>query len=275
MFPHREPVSDNNNTNNKINSEESFLSRHSGKIAIAALLISGSVFYSYYKTGRNRNEMEDLLTESSQLEPYEIQELRNANNFIGLQEYEAIVAHISEAFPVAATYSEIVGLLEHEELLPNTIACGYILDRLVISYVFNHYDCNNTDTYTSTASYKDVKIPVQFFLVVLNLFVSSSVSAEERLKGLSQLVTKGMTVTLLDHLLESYQIPTEKQVVEVGGEWFLKTFRQKSSLEMITSKEEEGKKTIEESSHLCKGEEELMKLLFSKKICLWGECYRQ
>jgi predicted component of type VI protein secretion system len=52
--------------------DESFLSRHGGKVAAVAIGISVGLIYSYILSGRSRNEVEDKLVAEAAIEPYEV-----------------------------------------------------------------------------------------------------------------------------------------------------------------------------------------------------------
>jgi hypothetical protein len=53
-------------------SDEGFLSKHGGKVAIVAIGISIGLIYSYILSGRSRNLVEDSLNSEASLEPYEV-----------------------------------------------------------------------------------------------------------------------------------------------------------------------------------------------------------
>jgi hypothetical protein len=177
MFPQREiPEQQISSNDSKIN--ESFLSRHSGKIALVALFISASIFYSYYITGQNRNSIEDNLTNMAVVEPYEIQEMRNMNN-ISLDQYKSIVISLFESGQSSITYNEFITTLRNRKEFDSSqlISCGYLLDRLVLSYLLN-----NCDEDSQIMNYREVQIPVLFFLVCLSLLMTFN--AKDRLEGL-------------------------------------------------------------------------------------------
>ena len=70
----------NSKNKSKIDNEESWLSKHSGKVGIVALSISITLIYRYFKSMTMRTDQEKLIADEEAIEPYEYNELKHNNN---------------------------------------------------------------------------------------------------------------------------------------------------------------------------------------------------
>jgi len=79
--------------------EESWLSKHAGKVGVAALVLTLSMITSYYKSYRSRTDFVEQLTASLLVEPHEINEARFGS--VGMT--SAAFLQIAQAAAAAAT----------------------------------------------------------------------------------------------------------------------------------------------------------------------------
>lgn len=94
------------------------LADHGGKIALVVFGGIIALFYTYYASGKDRNKLEDGISEAALIEPYEIQELRYTNklskdDFISIAEQCKAQFHSGQA-----TYAEFVLFLRDKVTLP-------------------------------------------------------------------------------------------------------------------------------------------------------------
>lgn len=97
------------------------LADHGGKIALVVLAGVIALVYSYYLSGKDRNKIEDAISEAVFVEPYEIQELRFGNR-LSTEEYRFIAAQAKAAFPTGqATYADFMKYLKRDLVIPSAV----------------------------------------------------------------------------------------------------------------------------------------------------------
>lgn len=119
--------------------EESFVSKHFGKISSVVLGIAGGLIYTYYLSIQDRKKVEEIIETSAAVDPYEILQCRYMNQ-LSKEEYisvlQALASHISTKQPI--TYREFInlatqGLAKAQHTAP--IQSGFLLDRMVQTLV--------------------------------------------------------------------------------------------------------------------------------------------
>lgn len=85
-------------------------------------------------------------------------------------------------------------------------------------------------------------------------------------------ISKQDAVRLIRYLVNTDQVPAEKRVIETGVKWPVKTWRVKTPEEMVASYFEANKISTDMQDSFDK--DEFRKMLVSKSICVWAECYR-
>jgi len=94
------------------------LADHGGKIALVVFGGVIALFYTYYASGKDRNKLEDGISEAALIEPYEIQELRFTNK-LSKDDFVAIADQCRTHFHSGqATYAEFVLFLRDKVVLP-------------------------------------------------------------------------------------------------------------------------------------------------------------
>jgi len=94
------------------------LADHGGKIALVVFGGVIALFYTYYASGKDRNKLEDGISEAALIEPYEIQELRYTNK-LSKDDFVSIAKQCRTHFHSGqATYAEFVLFLRDKVVLP-------------------------------------------------------------------------------------------------------------------------------------------------------------
>jgi len=187
----------------------------------------------------------------------------------------------------------------------NRLQSGHLLDRILLKYMKNNNNNNDNDDNDDKSDKSDnmfeVPLDVDFLLVMLSMTVQGS--AEDKIKSLYTIIntntsndinasssndsndsnssssndsssndseiSKEKLEVLLKHLVDSCQIPSEKQVIETGVSYPLVTYRKKTPKEMIKSYCD-----VHKYDKATFNLQEIENLLLSGSICLLGECYR-
>jgi hypothetical protein len=166
MFPVRTTPDQDPITRNK-DDNDSFLFKHGSKIATFTFAGLVALIYSYYKSGKNRSQVEDEAALEVIIEPYEIQELRHMNK-LSLENYRKVVETCKSKFSTGeCTYVEFIKIVSNELGNSFQIKNGYLLDRIVLSFVSKQPSL--TDPINKTTYLLSVLLPVNFLLVCLNL----------------------------------------------------------------------------------------------------------
>ena len=272
----------NNNNNKNSNNDESWLSKHSGKIGISALVISVTLIYRYFNSMTMRSNKDSDISNSNAIDPYEYNQLKYDNN-ISVLLYDDIVNNIikkySNSHSNSSSYNDFISnvnryiSIEGHKYGVDRLRSGHLLDRILLKYL-------NADSSNTTSIYDEV-VDVEYLLVLLSMTVKGP--AEDKIKSLYKLInnnddsssttsssiSKERVIVLLQHLVNSCQIPSEKQVIETGVNYPLVTYRQKTPAEMVKSYCDVNKYTKDTFDY-----EEFQSLLLSGSVCAWGECYR-
>jgi len=299
--------------------EESWLSKHSGKIGISALISTIFFFYSYYKSGRNRVDEEDALTLVQAVEPYEINEIRFSSQGFTRELFEQVTREAHARFPSGhARYEDYVLFVKkvlHDQNPSCQMGGGHLLDRIVQQHEHFH---------------KTKELPLLFLLTLTNLGMQapavdradtlfsaattmSSITAttttttttttakeekEEAKDEEKETLSEEQANTIVLHLAQTCQIPSEKQVKETGVQYPFKTFRIKTAQEMVQGFLDEKDKAAQEAAKKANTEQqtkqvqvqqqqqqqqqqqrsltrqEFRELIVSSYVCAWAECYR-
>ena len=234
---------------NRKDPDESFMSRHSGKIGVLALLSAVAMLYSYFKGNFNERDMEKEVADNQAVEAMEVNEVRFRGQGIQLSLYDALVLKAQQQFPSGkASYAAFIDFAVQEVRQNSNVAItsGHILDRIVLKHVAKLGGGGETfDT--------SVLLPTPFLLAVLNITVQAPPlqRAEslfnvariiDALKGTSNAdvdslrghatVSVDAATQIIAHLADSCQLPGEKQVT-VSAQYPLRQYRKKTPAEMV------------------------------------------
>jgi hypothetical protein len=163
MFPQRAVPELDAKTEQGVDATD-FLSLHGGKVALAGFGLAIALFWTWYKGGVNRNDLEEKITNEAVIEPYEIQEMRLSNT-LSPGDFQTIAANVYATFPSNVSYKEFIKCVNQTPLKPPpvaapdtgkvrtatppssrqqqqqqpaprvTIHAGHLMDRVVANYV--------------------------------------------------------------------------------------------------------------------------------------------
>jgi hypothetical protein len=146
MFQHRpvKPIGGDGGGNGggkggeKVDSEESWLSKQWGKISFVAMVTSISLLYNYFQGYRNRNAAEDKVVSEQAIEPLEVNEIRLCSKGLTNAVYSEITLAAFKQFPDGGqcSYREFVAFVRPRlERAGVSLSGVHLLDRLVEAYV--------------------------------------------------------------------------------------------------------------------------------------------
>eukprot|EP01031_Cornospumella_fuschlensis_P039194 gene39194-47689_t len=262
-----------------------FLDDNGGKLVLLAIGFIVAWGYTYYESMQDRDRTEKSVLHDGNIEPYEIQMLR-ATNSVPLVQYKLLMDEFARqgwTWRTEVPYAEVIRVTER--VLP-PLKLGYLLDRAVYHHATRTLASLPEQRSGSNAA--DVKIPVRYFVSLLNLCMESKVDA--RLEGLFyacstlhnaeeqdqqegvQVLRRGVLVELVQSLVDTDQIPPEKQVEETGVKYPIRLHRRKTPERMVEAHETDGLKIKQQKEAY--SQSEFVQVMKSKYICAWASCYR-
>lgn len=197
------------------------------------------------------------------LEPYEVNEVRHANQLASAA-FDEAVDRVFARFPSGAcSYEELVAA----EAPHLHVRSGHLLDRAIHSVASR-----------SGSS----EVPIATLLVALSMLVRDEDGAARRVSSLMRVgrrvqgdeapTLRTSTVELLVRALrDTCQLPSEKLVAETGVKYPFRTYRPKTEVDLV-SRARLAMKPPHESAELTESEFEA--LLLGAEVCAWGECYK-
>jgi len=263
--------------------DESFLSKHGGKVAMVAFTVSMVLLFRYFRSNSKRSEVEEDLADLAVLEPYEIHDLRVSNDLTAAQ-YDVICDKMFDAFPQGeCTYTEFVAAVRGmvEGKFHKKLKHMHLLDRLVTGMSF----VPGTGHDAHDAHDCERRYPLRRLLVAFNTAINAP--AAERITSLDRLlkrsvdrpsnlhVTTPEVEALLEDLARTWQIPHEKRTAEDKDKLYpVQGWRVNTAPEMV--KKFRGNHTkelagMEDPDRFDLPTLEMM--LKSGSVCVWGECY--
>ena len=255
-----DPLKDNNNNNNNNIKDESFVSKHSSKIGIISFSFAIVLIYSYIKSNQNQKNEEIIISNKHHsITITEYNDIKYSNSINSII-FNDIINYCYKKYNKNVAYNivsnDIKILLKDKYNIK--INSGYLIDRIIINNNNNDNNDNNN------------MISLIYFLTVLNIIINEN--NNNKLKNLYNLYLNNdkNIITIIDSLLNSSQIPTEKQVIYSGERNPAKLYRRKNSNDIMNSYVSDNKNIDFNNMD----EEEFIKFLSSKHVCIWGECYR-
>ncbi|TMW58236.1 hypothetical protein Poli38472_011824 [Pythium oligandrum] len=255
-----------------------FFSRNPGVTLGGIVLAIALYVYRSSKSKKNFEAVQLPIADAAVISPYEAWELRS-NNEITPETFETLRTGVFDAFPsgkaAMAQFDRYLGF-KLRDACPNGIHMAHHLERVLMSLAKDEEQKNDVDA----------------LMVAFSMTVKGA--TDDRLKCLFDLAARAnaghaeeeeKTITqpeferLLDLLLQTYQIPSEKRVVPVEAEKYpFQQFKPATAFDLlqgaaqaqvdaklITSEEANARDayTFEAFSQIMKG----------KVVCLWGECF--
>jgi hypothetical protein len=160
--------------------EESFISKHIGKIALGTLGFVVGLIYRYYVSIQDRNEVEKQLVNSQSIEPYEIQYLRHVNGW-KIEQYLQLLQlfEIQLQQHQELSYEEFIQIYQqHFSSLSSEyeIQGGYLLDRILLSYIEKYYIPKQVSNHENQinpklilSTFEKIHLPIELYLILCNL----------------------------------------------------------------------------------------------------------
>eukprot|EP00591_Stephanopyxis_turris_P005846 CAMPEP_0195514276 /NCGR_PEP_ID=MMETSP0794_2-20130614/5712_1 /TAXON_ID=515487 /ORGANISM="Stephanopyxis turris, Strain CCMP 815" /LENGTH=373 /DNA_ID=CAMNT_0040642483 /DNA_START=204 /DNA_END=1325 /DNA_ORIENTATION=+ len=291
-----------------------------GKIFMASLVLVISWLIRSSKSGGNQTQLREDIENRTALDPLEIDDLREANEpHFNVELFQTLQKVVLESFPrrvckyedfVSVVMKEMKGMGRGDEF---TIQFGHLLDRVVIAVLEGKSDRRNTSSSSSSFGNEgvanDAELPVSFFLSLLTLCVTASVSEkydllfsilrannttntneehnrnderEQHHEGTGDVDSSKITLSeqdiikMVGHLQDTCQLPPGPQVLEAETKYPLQEYKRGSAAELVKLGKVElfGEKSKKlEDGDLRYGREDFENLLRTSYICVWGECY--
>jgi len=267
-----------------------------------------ALIYSYFKGNFNEKDAEKEVAREQAVEVEEINEVRFAGSGPGLSQsaFDTLCAKSLARFPSGqASYGEFIAfVLQESRGLFSAPASAHLLDRVVWKQLARRQKLQQQGV--EAAASADVvdataPLPVAFLLTVLNiavkappadraasLFLVAQREEEANSSSSSSSVSILAATVLIQHLADSCQLPSEKQVL-LAGKYPMRTYRKKNAADMVQAhREAEAAEAAKEAAAVttpgagARGlggqridREEFVKLILGKQVCAWAECYRQ
>ena len=282
-----------------------------GKIFLGCL---GAIVLALFRSSRatsNRTALRDYIENHAILDPLEIDDLRAANSELSVEVYERILADVYAAFPGGrASYEDFVSVvmttmrgLKGEAF---TIQLGHLIDRVAIAAIEKEAELEKRSEGaiggTSSSSASDAsglvgiggdpikrQLPLPLLFTILSLALQSDVTNRVRLLfGTLQkdsasaeegMVTEADIIRMVDYLQRTCQLVPDAQIVQTETKYPFQTYREGSPAELVGC----AKKLMEDDGLLRDetkdagryGMADFHRILRTKQVCAWGECYRK
>ncbi|CCI46665.1 unnamed protein product [Albugo candida] len=237
-----------------------------------------------YRNAHNRRTfatVQEPFTENAVISPYEAWELRSKNNLTEA-DFKRLVEEIVRSFPLGiATIKELDQFTASKliEICPNGLQKAHHLERVLELLQRDSSGRVNVDAFLVALSLA-VKGAVEDRLRCIYTIAALSDAAwmdDDATEDPREVVSRQSVEKILDLLLLTFQIPSEKRVVEENqANFFLKDYKVASSCALLEAAIRADEKQTE-SPRLQTADafsfEEFCRLLRGKDICVWGECF--
>ena len=276
-----------------------------GKIFLGAI---GAIILALFRSSKatsNRTALRDYIENHSLLDPLEIDDLRVANSELTVEVYEKIMTDVYAAFPGGlASYEDFVSVvmttmrgLKGEAF---TIQLGHLIDRVAIAAIEKEAELEKqNEGAIGGSSASDVsklgsdpikrQLPLPLLFTILSLALHSDVTNRVRLlfsalqkdsaSAEEGMVTEADIIRMVSYLQTTCQLVPDAQIVQTDTKYPVQTYREGSPAELVGC----AKKLMEDDG-LLRDEtkdagrydiSDFHRILRTKQICAWGECYRK
>eukprot|EP01039_Chlorochromonas_danica_P010654 gene10655-11814_t len=261
-----------------------FIENNGGKLFLFAAGVVAGLIYRYYEGLQDRNRVEEQVERGSMLEPYEIQMLRLANGYDLDQYKQMIQAMVKQglSWDSSIGYDEVIHLVSDtirqqdksssSTTTATTLKLGHLIDRVVYGKALK-------GSHESKVPVAHFPLSVAFTVGLLALPMESNV--DNRLHGLfyastsltgREEMTRSDLIEVIQSLVESDQIPSEKQIEETGEKYPIRRHRRRSPENMVKMYEEQILKATNAKESW--NETDFVACIASRYVCAWGACYR-
>ncbi|KAF0685782.1 Aste57867_22390 [Aphanomyces stellatus] len=245
-----------------------FFSRHPEIFFLAGLVGIGGYIYRSSVNNKKFNEIQNEIAETTPISPFEAYELRSQNT-ITPDIFDAVKKQAKRYFPsneaTVAEFDLCLGSVLQGSTMKNT----HHLERVLLSL---------------PKSPVTGKVNLDLLLVAFSLAVKGNV--DERLACLFNLpfaakapdnaaLKKEQVEEILGHVLDTYQVPSEKRVVALEDKAYpYQEYAIATPDQLVTAAIAATVKAKSLEAGVTQYDVDQFGLLMkSKAICVWGECY--
>lgn len=248
----------------KKNDSNIFLDNIGTVFLVTIGLIIGSLVRASYGTS-NKHKIRDDLELDAALDPYEIDDMREANMELNPDVFRKITENVKKDFPHGtATYHDFVQSVRRTMVgvygNAFTIEFGHLLDRVVVEALRKRNKTVEVDEES-----------LVFWLATLSLAMYSSVS--DRIRILYEVLelrtgtaTFANVVELVHALQDTCQLVMDTQVIPTNVKFPTQQYKQATPEELVLE-------LFDGTTNDPVDIEGLATILRSKSVCAWGECY--
>jgi hypothetical protein len=254
-----------------------------GKIFLSTIAL---VLLSLLRSNKGNNAkaaLRDDIESTALLDPLEISDLRDANDFITREVWDEIVQEfVTGGIVDRVTYGQfmntVLKVLRRKAGEGATVQYGHLMDRVVVKEMEKIVEQNRVEG--------DVELPLLFLLTAFSLAMNSSVA--DRVQSLydvmilsqgdnadgsnnEQTVPMRKVKEMVQHLQSTCQLVPDAQIVPTISNIPYQTYRVGDGAELtqracqgLGMGDDEGKAV---------DLEDFYSILKSRSVCAWGECY--
>lgn len=258
-----------------------------GKIFLSTIAL---VLLSLLRSNKGNNAkaaLRDDIESTALLDPLEISDLRDANDFITKEVWDEIVQEFVTCGIVdRVTYGQfmntVLKVLRRKAGEGATVQYGHLMDRVVVKEMERIVEQNRVEGVMSG----DVELPLSFLLTAFSLAMNSSVA--DRVQSLydvmilsrgdnvdgsnnEQTVPMHKVKEMVQHLQSTCQLVPDAQIVPTISNIPYQTYRVGDGAE-LTQRACEGLGMGNDEGKAV-DLEDFYSVLKSRSVCAWGECY--
>ncbi|RLN89513.1 hypothetical protein BBJ28_00002025 [Nothophytophthora sp. Chile5] len=271
-----------------------WFSRNPG-ITLGGILLSiGLYIYRGQRGKKNFEALQTPIAEQAVISPYEAWELRSSND-VTPETFEAIRDGVARAFPSGKAsmqhFDQYLGV-KLSQTCPTGLNKAYHLERVLLSLERDENRKSDTDALLVAFSMAVKGAVDERLRILFNLATGAPVVAakmtngddeeeeveEEQQEDTSE-ISQGQMERLLQLLLATYQVPSEKRVLAVEGAKFpFQEYVAASASDMLKAAVQaqvaDKKITAEEArERRAYTFEAFSQIMRGKTVCVWGECF--
>ncbi|CEG35489.1 uncharacterized protein PHALS_11368 [Plasmopara halstedii] len=263
-----------------------WFSRNPG-VTLGGILLGISAYI--YRGSCGKNNFESLripIEEAAVISPYEAWELRSSNN-ITPEVFEDVRNGVTKAFPSGKAsmqhFDQYLGF-KLAQVCPTGMKKGYHLERVLLSLKTDADRKSDIDAQMVAFSMAvkgtvDERLRMLFNLATNAPAGEALKSIEEEKNNDTREMTQEQMERLLQLLLETCQIPSEKRVLAIeDAKYPIQKYKVATPSELLMSAEQaqtNDTKIKKEETHNCQMYtfEAFSQIMRGKIVCLWGECF--
>ncbi|GMF41436.1 unnamed protein product [Phytophthora fragariaefolia] len=261
-----------------------WFSRNPGVTLGGILLGIGCYVYRGSRGKKNFEALQTPIAEAAVISPYEAWELRSSNS-ITPETFEDVRAGVARAFPGGKASMQHFDQYLGFKLAPAGVSKAYHLERVLLSLAQDAARRSDVDAQLVAFSMA-VKGGVDERLRILFNLATNAPAGDglhagdaEKHETDTREMTQEQLERLLQLLLETYQIPSEKRVLAVqDAKYPFQEYVSASASDMLQAAVQAqvaDKKITEEEARARQAYtfEAFSQIMRGKTVCLWGECF--